>query len=147
MGFEKQVLGKGQIGSALMGSLHCIFVVFVDRETFWVLPLTYFDHPKSARAHPFPQSVKIKYFCGGPLVLTPVVRNQGTLDSRTARGTALTPPALPCPPLRSVSHVHPSKPWFRSFSVSCSFRRSVILLICRPSNVTSKQTSVRLEPR
>ena len=44
--------GKGRMGSALMGSLQipCLF----DRGTFGVLPLTYFDLPKSARAYLFP---------------------------------------------------------------------------------------------
>ena len=32
--------GKGQMGSALMGSLQSS--CFFDRGTFWVLPLTYF---------------------------------------------------------------------------------------------------------
>ena len=45
-------------------------------STFWVLPLTYFDLPQSARAHIFPQSVKRNYFAAAPLVLTPFVRNQ-----------------------------------------------------------------------
>ena len=33
--------------------------------TFWVLPLTYFYIPKSARAYLFPQSVETHYFCSG----------------------------------------------------------------------------------
>ena len=51
-----------------------------DRGTFGVRPLTYFYIPKSARAHLFPQSVKINRFCSfaaAPSVLTPFVRNQG----------------------------------------------------------------------
>ena len=46
------------MGSALMGSLQ--FLCFLDRGTFWVLPLTYFYLPKSARAYLFPQSLKIR---------------------------------------------------------------------------------------
>ena len=40
--------------------------VFFDRGTVWVLPLTYFYIPKSARAYLFPQSAKIHYFCSWP---------------------------------------------------------------------------------
>ena len=49
------------------------------RGTFWVLPLTYFYPPKSARAHFFFHSVKVHYFCSGPLAFTPSVRKQGML--------------------------------------------------------------------
>ena len=41
----------------------CLF----DRGTFWVLPLTYLYLPKSAGAYLFPQSLKIHYFCSGPV--------------------------------------------------------------------------------
>ena len=52
-------IGKGQMGSAPMGSLQ--FVILFDRGTFGVLPLTYL----------FPQSVKINYFCSGPINVDP----------------------------------------------------------------------------
>ena len=52
------LVGKGQMGSALMGSLH--FLGFCDRWTFWVFRSTYFYIPKSARAYFFPESVKTK---------------------------------------------------------------------------------------
>ena len=42
------------------------FVLF-DRGAFWVLPLAYSYLAKSARAYLFPQSVKIHYFCSGPI--------------------------------------------------------------------------------
>ena len=45
--------------------------MFFDRGTFWVLPLTYFYIPKSARAYLFPKSVKIHYLCSGPLSVDP----------------------------------------------------------------------------
>ena len=46
--------------------------MFFDRGTFWVLPLTYFHIPKSARAYLFPRSVKIRYFCSQtPISLYP----------------------------------------------------------------------------
>ena len=47
-------------------------VMFFDRGTFWVLLLTYFYLPKSARAYLFPQSVKINYFCSGPISVDPI---------------------------------------------------------------------------
>ena len=65
----RAAIGKGQMGSALMGSLHFLFF---DRGTFWVLPLSYFYLPKSARAYRFPQSVKINHFCSGPISVDPI---------------------------------------------------------------------------
>ena len=47
---------------------------FFARGTFWVLPLTYFYLPKSARAYLFPQSVKLHYFCSGPISVDPICR-------------------------------------------------------------------------
>ena len=63
-------LGKGQMGSALLGSLR--IYCFFDRGTFWVLPLTYLYSAKRARAYLFPQSVEIRYFCSGPVSVDPV---------------------------------------------------------------------------
>ena len=48
---------------------------FFARGTFWVLPLTYFYLPKSARAYLFPQSVKIHYFCIGPMNIDPICQD------------------------------------------------------------------------
>ena len=62
LGGPPRSFGKGQLGSALMASLH---IMSFDRETFWVLQLTYFCLSKSARAYLFPQSVKIHDFCSG----------------------------------------------------------------------------------
>ena len=42
---------------------------FFDRGILWVLPLTYFYLPKSARAYLFPQSVNNHYFCSGPIIV------------------------------------------------------------------------------
>ena len=47
------------------------FMLF-DRGTLWVLTLTYLYLPKSARSYLFPQSVKIYYFCSGPMSVDPV---------------------------------------------------------------------------
>ena len=46
--------------------------MFLVRGTFWVLPLTYFYLPKSARAYLFPQSVKIIYLRGDPISVDPI---------------------------------------------------------------------------
>ena len=46
--------------------------MFFDRGTLWVLPLTYFYLPKSARAYLFPQSVRNHYFCSGPIRVDPI---------------------------------------------------------------------------
>ena len=46
--------------------------MFFDRGTFWVLLSTYLYLPKSARAYRFPQSVKICYFCSGPICVDPI---------------------------------------------------------------------------
>ena len=73
MGFiAKALLGKGQMGSALMNGVTAIyFCMFFDRGTFWVLPLTYFYLPKSARAYLF-QSAKIHDLRSGPIGVDPI---------------------------------------------------------------------------
>ena len=45
--------------------------MFFDRD-FWVLHLAYFYLPRSARAYLFPRSVKIHYFCSGPISVDPI---------------------------------------------------------------------------
>ena len=47
------------------------FISF-DSGTFWVLPLTYFYLPKSARPYLCPHSHKIHYFCSGPISVDPI---------------------------------------------------------------------------
>ena len=73
--------------------------MFFDRGTFWVLPLTYFYLPKSARAYRtaylFP-SVKFVAFAAAPLVLTPFVRlaaiaRPGVDPDAASRGRGLLP--------------------------------------------------------
>ena len=64
-------LGKGQMGSALMGSLQISCFL-----TEGLLGTTYFYIPKSARACLFPQSVKFTASAAAPLAFTPFVRNQ-----------------------------------------------------------------------
>ena len=51
------------------------FMLF-DGGTFWVLPLSYFYLPKSARAYFFPNLSKFITFAAAPLVLSPFVRNR-----------------------------------------------------------------------
>ena len=46
--------------------------MFFDRGTFWVLPLTRFYFPKSARAYLFPRSVELHDFCSGPMSADPI---------------------------------------------------------------------------
>ena len=50
--------------------------MFHERGTFWVLLLTYFYLPKSAREYLFPDLSNFITFAAAPLVLTPFVRNQ-----------------------------------------------------------------------
>ena len=78
---------KGTNGVSTNGvTANCMFLF--DRGTFWVLPLTYFYLPKSARAYLFPRSAKMHDFSATPLVLTPFVRSQ------TQAGTTRWPGAL-----------------------------------------------------
>ena len=69
--------------NAFSTNMATAYFMFFDRGTFWVLPLTYFYLPKSARAYLFlPKFVKIRYFCSGPIMLTPFVRNQSVYPNR-----------------------------------------------------------------
>ena len=45
--------------------------IFFDRGTFWVLPLTYFYIPKSARAYLFYTIYQNHYFCSGLISVDP----------------------------------------------------------------------------
>ena len=62
---------KGTINGVSTSGVTATFT-FVDRGTFWVLQLTYFYLPKSARMYLLPQSVKMHYFCSGPLSVDPI---------------------------------------------------------------------------
>ena len=59
--------GKGQMGSALLGSLQIL--CFLTEAFFLQVPLTYFCIPKSARAYLFLQSDKMCYFCSASILL------------------------------------------------------------------------------
>ena len=74
------------MGSALMGSLQisCLF----DRWILLVLSLTCLYHPKSVRSYVFPQSVKMCYFCSGPISVDPICpqpRQPTALSLRSGR--------------------------------------------------------------
>ena len=64
---RQERLGKGQMGSASL-QIPCFFT----EGLLGVFPLTYFYHPKSARAHLFPQLVKNHNFCSGPISVDPI---------------------------------------------------------------------------
>ena len=68
-------------------------VIFFDRGTFLVLPLTYFYLPKSARAYLFPQFVKNITFAAAPLVLTSFARNQSKSEGAQPEKTPRFCPA------------------------------------------------------
>ena len=69
-------LGKGQMGSALMGPLR--ISCFFDRGTFLDTPVNLLLSSQKCQGVPFSPICQIHYFCSGPLVLTPFVRNQKT---------------------------------------------------------------------
>ena len=70
--FKTREVGMSRKGTnGVSTNSHCRCHVF-DRGTFGVLPLTYLYLPKSARAYLFPQSVRINYFCSGPISVDPV---------------------------------------------------------------------------
>ena len=75
---------KGTNGVSTTG-VTTIFIFF-ETGTLWVLPLTYFDLPKSARAYLFPQSVNTHYFCSGPISVAQFVRNQQSGSTGAAAG-------------------------------------------------------------
>ena len=90
--------------------------VFFDRGTFWVLPLSYFYTPRSARARLFPQpDNKNITFAAAPFVLTPFVRNQTCLSDGirqwTEHDSIVSPQAISKPIARQVNkHVFATCP-------------------------------------
>ena len=70
-------LGKGQLGSALMGSLQINHVVS-GRGTFWVLPLAYFYLPKVPGRTFLPTLSRLITFAAAPLVSTSFVTETET---------------------------------------------------------------------
>ena len=59
--------GKGQLGSALMGSLQIFSFLTEGLFGYSCHPL-----PKSATAYLFPQSGNVHYFCSGPISVDPI---------------------------------------------------------------------------
>ena len=64
MGFFRDPPSRGPLERAARRS-------YSRQGLFWVLPLTYFYLPKSARAHLFPQSVKIHEIRSDPISADP----------------------------------------------------------------------------
>ena len=63
--------------------------IFFDRDYFRVLQLTYFYLSKSARAYLFQQSVKIDYFCSGPISVDPTTKALPAASAGGAPGPGL----------------------------------------------------------
>ena len=63
---------KGTDGVSTNGATANLICLTEDRGVSWVLPLTYLSLPESARAYLFPLSVKISYFCCGPISVDPI---------------------------------------------------------------------------
>ena len=87
------LLGEGQMGSALVGSLQTSYI-FVDRGTFWVLPLT---SPKVPGRIFFPNLSKFITFAVALLVWTPSVRSQPAPAVRFEPFARRIPVEAPCP--------------------------------------------------
>ena len=68
---RSEAFGKGRMGSALMGSLQ-VSCFLTEGPFGHSLPFTYFNLPKSARVYRFPQAVKIRYWCSGPISVDPI---------------------------------------------------------------------------
>ena len=79
-------------------------LMFCDRGTFWVFPLTYFDLPKSAGAYLFSQSIKNDYFCSGPISADPVCPPPSEAPARGASSAARFGFTI-----SSIAHVCPKK--------------------------------------
>ena len=62
---RREQVGKGQTGSALMGSLR--FVMFFDRGTFWVTSVNLRLSSKKCQGVPFSPIHRIRYFCSDPI--------------------------------------------------------------------------------
>ena len=65
-------------------------LMFFDRGTFSVLPLTYFCLPKSARVYLFPQSVKLHYVCSGHISVDAICPQPIRAQLATALSTTET---------------------------------------------------------
>ena len=76
-------IGKGTTAVSTNGAT-ANFKFVLTAGAFWVVPLTYFYLPKSARADLFPQSVKIHCFCSGAISVDPI----GPQPSRASGGLA-----------------------------------------------------------
>ena len=66
--------GTNEVTNGVAASLK-----FFDTGTFWVLPLTYFDLPESAR---LTQSDKIHCLCSGPIRVDPICPQPNSVQRR-----------------------------------------------------------------
>ena len=88
---------RAQFRQVQMGSVTATISCSFDRGTFGVLPLTYFYFPKSAMAYLFLQSVKMHYFCSGPIGVDPICP-QPTSSSSSCGCCGCPTPRRPCCP-------------------------------------------------
>ena len=128
---RQEDFGKGQMGSALMGSLQ--FFMFFDRGSFGYS--TYFYLPRSARAYLFPHSVKIRYLCGGPISVDPIRPQPRTTSSRTGRRRCCS---RTCSSALATASPPSGRAWSRSAGrCSASTRGSTTPNL--PTNITPTQ--------
>ena len=86
-------VGKGQMGSALTGSLLHILCFLTEGLSGYSRSPTFI----SSRAYLFPQSVKMHYFCSGPISVDPICPQPNLL----VRGiSGKSPMDLRIPPLK-----------------------------------------------
>ena len=76
-----ELFGKGQMGSALRGSL---LILCFDRDLLGT-PVNLFLSPQSARVYLFPLSVKNHYFSSGPISVDPICPQPNFLQARPVR--------------------------------------------------------------
>ena len=74
---------KGATGVSTHGVT--AIIMFIDRGTFWVLPLIYFYIPNKSRAYLFPQSDKTHYFCRDPISADPICPQPSGADRLAAQ--------------------------------------------------------------
>ena len=77
----------------------CIFLCFLT-GTFWGTPINLFLSSQKCQGVPFPQSVKIPYFCSGPISVDPICpqpkgRHPGVPAARRGAARCAPRPRLP----------------------------------------------------
>ena len=74
-GASTWAIGKGQMGSALMASLHNL--CFLTEGLFWVLPLNLLLYAQKCQGVPFSPVGQIHYLCSGPISVDPIQQSNG----------------------------------------------------------------------